>query len=112
MFPAHFNPKLGQKFDREGTELNLKGEIGEIYQAKQSFWPALMSLAMYSLKVEDKGIHKSHWQPIRAEMVTSMGFARMAIMDPDGSKDTCPLKPGDTYHIPAAYPHQIEVLLT
>jgi oxalate decarboxylase len=31
-------------------------------------------------------------------------------MDPDGSVDTYYLKPGDCYFIPAAYPHQIEVI--
>lgn len=34
----------------------------------------------------------------------------MSVMDPDGSVDTYTLKPGDMYFIPAAYPHQIEVL--
>lgn len=34
----------------------------------------------------------------------------MTIMDPNGSADTYTLGPGDMYYIPAAYPHQIEVL--
>lgn len=38
------------------------------------------------------------------------GSARMSIMDPDGSVDTYILNEGDMYFIPAAYPHQIEVI--
>jgi len=38
------------------------------------------------------------------------GRARMSFMDPDGSVDTYTLKEGDCYFVPAAYPHQIEVL--
>ena len=34
----------------------------------------------------------------------------MTVMDPDGSLDTYYLKPGDCYFVPAAYPHQIEVV--
>lgn len=100
------------KFDVEGTEPNLKGEdLGEIHQAKQSFWPSLESLAMYSLVVEDKAMREPHWHPITAEMgYVHRGCARMTVQDPQGNADTYTLRPGDVYYIPAAYPHQIEVL--
>lgn len=100
------------KFDVEGTEPNLKGEgIGEIHQAKSIYWPALKELAMYSLVVEDKAMREPHWHPITAELgYVHRGCARMTIQDPDGSTDTYTLQPGDMYYIPAAYPHQIEVL--
>jgi oxalate decarboxylase len=100
------------KFDVEGKEPNLKGEgLGEVHQAKAQFWPALKSLAMYSLRVEDAAMREPHWHPITAELgYVHKGQARMTIQGPDTSTDTYTLKPGDMYYIPAAYPHQIEVI--
>ncbi|ORX35467.1 RmlC-like cupin domain-containing protein [Kockovaella imperatae] len=110
-YPKFHSEKDPHKFDAEGTAPNLKGEVVEVHQAKQSFWPALTQLAMYSIRVEDKGMREPHWHPITAEMgYVHEGMARMTILDPDGSTDTYTLKPGDTYYIPPAYPHQIEVL--
>jgi oxalate decarboxylase len=99
------------KFDAEGVEPALKGELGEAHLAKQSTWPALKTLAMYSLRIEDQAMREPHWHPITAELgYVNKGQARMTIMDPDGSTDTYTLQAGDMYFIPAAYPHQIEVL--
>jgi oxalate decarboxylase len=68
-------------------------------------------MAMYSLRVEDTAMREPHWHPVTAELgYVHEGQARMTILDPDGSTDTYTLKPGDMYFIPAAYPHQIEVL--
>ncbi|OQN97463.1 hypothetical protein B0A48_16622 [Cryoendolithus antarcticus] len=83
-------------YDVEGKEPQLQGEgIGSAKQAKAQYWPAVKNLAMYSLP--ELGY-------------VDKGFARMSILDPDGSVDTYTVKPGDMYFIPAAYPHQIEVL--
>ena len=66
---------------------------------------------MYSLRVEEDGMREPHWHPRTGEMgYVHKGRARMSIMDPDGSVDTYLLQPGDVYFVPAAYPHQIEVL--
>jgi oxalate decarboxylase len=66
---------------------------------------------MYSLRLEDTSVREPHWHPITAELGSvHRGQARMTIQDPDTSTDTYTLNPGDMYYIPAAYPHQIEVL--
>jgi oxalate decarboxylase len=106
---SHQDP---HKFDVEGSEPALQGEgIGNARLAKQSTWPTLKTMAMYSLRVEDTAMREPHWHPVTAELgYVHEGQARMTILDPDGSTDTYTLKPGDMYFIPAAYPHQIEVL--
>jgi len=106
---SHQDP---HKFDVEGSEPALQGEgIGNARLAKQSTWPTLKTMAMYSLRVEDTAMREPHWHPVTAELgYVHEGRARMTILDPDGSTDTYTLKPGDMYFIPAAYPHQIEVL--
>ncbi|KAF2165573.1 hypothetical protein M409DRAFT_23869 [Zasmidium cellare ATCC 36951] len=110
--PSQVHMKNPHKFDVEGSEPQLKGEgIGSARQAKAQFWPALKTLAMYSLRVEDAAMREPHWHPITAELgYVNKGQARMTILDPDGSTDTYTLKEGDMYYIPPAYPHQIEVL--
>jgi oxalate decarboxylase len=100
------------KLDVEGSEPAPQREgIGDARLAKQSTWPTLKTMAMYSLRVEDTAMREPHWHPVTAELgYVHEGQARMTILDPDGSTDTSTLKPGDMYFIPAAYPHQIEVL--
>lgn len=79
--------------------------------ARTQFWPILRNLSMYSIEVKENGMREPHWHPGTAEMgYVHKGRARMSILDPDGSVDTYELEPGDTYFIPRAYPHQIEVL--
>jgi oxalate decarboxylase len=99
------------KFDIEGMSAPVAADIGTAKTARSQFWPALKDIAMYSLRVEEDGMREPHWHPRTGEMgYVNKGHARMSIMDPDGSVDTYTLKPGDMYFIPAAYPHQIEVL--
>lgn len=66
---------------------------------------------MYSLRIAEDGMREPHWHPSTAEMgYVHKAVARMSVMDPDGSVDTYTLKAGDVYFVPAAYPHQIEVI--
>jgi len=110
--PPTGNRQDPHKFDVEGREPELQGEgMGSAKLARSQFWPALKTLAMYSLRIEDTAMREPHWHPITAELgYVHSGQARMTILDPDGSVDTYTLKPGDMYFIPPAYPHQIEVL--
>lgn len=99
------------KFDVEEMSPPVSADIGSARTARSQFWPALKNMAMYSLTVEEDGMREPHWHPKTGELgYVHRGHARMSIMDPDGSVDTYTLKPGDMYFIPAAYPHQIEVL--
>ncbi|UZJ53749.1 hypothetical protein CBS101457_003069 [Exobasidium rhododendri] len=99
------------KFDLDEIRNGVKLDIGFAKQAKSQYWPVLTDMAMYSLGVEVVGMREVHWHPFTAEMgFVHKGKARMTVMDPDGSVDTYVLNKGDVYFIPAAYPHQIEVL--
>lgn len=87
--------------------------VGSAKKARSQYWKILTNIAMYSLRVEDAGMREPHWHPDTVELgFIQHGDARMSIMDPDGSVDTFTLHPGDVYFIPAAYPHQIEVIGT
>lgn len=99
------------KFDIEKVRNGVDFDIGSAKQAKSQYWPLLNDISMYSLVVEEDGMREPHWHPFTAEMgYVRKGRARMSVMDPDGSVDTYTLGPGDVYFIPAAYPHQIEVI--
>jgi oxalate decarboxylase len=99
------------KYDIEAAQPGVAASIGSARQARSQYWPALKNVSMYSLRVEEDGMREPHWHPQTGEMgYVHKGAARMSIMDPDGSVDTYTLKEGDMYFIPAAYPHQIEVL--
>jgi oxalate decarboxylase len=97
------------KFGIETALPQIDGLAGSARQSKTSLWPALDNIAMYSVRISDKGMREPHWHPETAEMGYVVdGAARMTILDPDGSKDTYELAPGDVYFIPPAYPHHIE----
>ena len=65
---------------------------------------------MYSVRITTDGMREPHWHPETAEMgYVRAGRARMTMMDPDGALATWHLQAGDTYFIPPAYPHHIEV---
>jgi oxalate decarboxylase len=106
---AHFeNP---HKFDIEKMSPPVTIDVGSARTARSQFWPALKNMAMYSLTVEEDGMREPHWHPKTGELgFVHKGRARMSVMDPDGSVDTYTLKAGDMYFVPAAYPHQIEVI--
>ena len=99
------------KFEVENMTPPVAANIGSARTARSQFWPALQNMSMYSLRVEEDGMREPHWHPDTVEMgYVHKGEARMTVMDPDGSLDTYYLKPGDCYFVPAAYPHQIEVV--
>ena len=113
--PAHIPDTAAfgdaHKFDVEKMSAPVSADIGSARTAKSQFWPILKDMAMYSLRVEEEGMREPHWHPKTGELgYVHQGRARMSIMDPDGRVDTYTLQPGDVYFVPAAYPHQIEVL--
>lgn len=100
------------RFDIEEMQAPTYADgIGSAKKARSQYWKILTNIAMYSLRVEDMGMREPHWHPDTVELgYIKSGMARMSIMDPNGSVDTFLLYPGDVYFIPAAYPHQIEVI--
>lgn len=112
VIPINANWPHANRFDIEEQQAPTYAPgIGSAKKARSQFWKALSNIAMYSLRVEEEGMREIHWHPETVEMgYINKGWARMSIMDPDGSVETFTLKSGDVYFIPASYPHQIEVL--
>lgn len=99
------------KFAVEASVAPVANSYGSAKTARSQFWPALYNMSMYSLRVEEDGMREPHWHPSTVEMgYVHKGHARMSIMNPEGQVETYILQPGDVYCVPAAYPHQIEVL--
>lgn len=99
------------KFDVEAQSAPVTSPAGTARLARDTFWPVLKNMSMYSLRVEVAGMREPHWHPLTAEMgYIEKGRARMTILDPGGSVDTYELAPGDVYFVPRAYPHHIEVI--
>jgi oxalate decarboxylase len=97
------------KYSVEATPAQIDSTAGSAHVTKASLWPALRDIAMFSVRITDRGMREPHWHPETAEMgYLAAGRARMTILDPDGSTDTYEIGPGDAYFIPAAYPHHIE----
>jgi oxalate decarboxylase len=97
------------KFSIETNLPQIDLPAGSARQSKTNLWPALDNIAMYSVRISDRGMREPHWHPETAEMGYVLeGEARMTILDPDGSRDTYELSRGDVYFIPPAYPHHIE----
>jgi len=102
----HINP---YKYSVEATPPQIDSPAGSAHTTKAALWPALRDIAMFSVRITDRGMREPHWHPETAEMgYVLSGQARMTILDPDGSSDTYVIGPGDAYFIPAAYPHHIE----
>lgn len=110
--PDHARWPHPNRFDVEDMQAPTAADgVGSAKKARAQYWKILTNIAIYSLRVEDKGMREPHWHPDTVEMgYIHEGNARMSIMDPDGSVDTFTLHEGDVYFIPASYPHQIEVL--
>lgn len=99
------------KFDMGAQNPPLSYPYAFARLSRTQFWPALRHLSMYSITVLDDGMREPHWHPETAELgYVNAGHARMSILDPDGTVDTYLLGPGDSYFVPRAYPHQIEVV--
>lgn len=99
------------KFAVEAMAAPVANSHGSAKTARSQFWPALHNMSMYSLRIEEDGMREPHWHPSTVETgYVHKGHARMSIMDPKGQVETYVLQPGDVYCVPAAYPHQIEVL--
>ena len=102
----HVNP---YKYSIEATPPQIESPAGSAHTTKAALWPALRDIAMFSVRITDRGMREPHWHPETAEMgYVRAGQARMTILDPDGSVDTYVIGPGDAYFIPVAYPHHIE----
>jgi oxalate decarboxylase len=84
---------------------------GSVRVARQNVWPILKRQALYSLRLNSKGMREPHWHPETAEMgYVESGRGRMSIFSPTGEVDTYEMEEGDLYFIPKAYPHHIENL--
>jgi oxalate decarboxylase len=102
----HVNP---YKYSVEATPPQIDSMAGSAHTTKAALWPVLRDIAMFSVRITDRGMREPHWHPETAEMgYVASGQARMTILDPDGSTDTYVISAGDAYFIPAAYPHHIE----
>ncbi|HWL69701.1 MAG TPA: cupin domain-containing protein [Geminicoccus sp.] len=102
----HVNP---YKYSVEATPPQIYSFAGSAHTTKAALWPVLRDIAMFSVRITDRGMREPHWHPETAEMgYVVSGQARMTILDPDGSIDTYVIGPGDAYFIPTAYPHHIE----
>jgi len=99
------------KFSVEAKCPAIVNDYGNARVARKDSWPALRSLAMYSLRLHGNGMREPHWHPETAEMGYVLeGNARMTLKSPGNNVDTYLLQPGDIYFIPRAYPHHIENL--
>ncbi|MCX5493276.1 cupin domain-containing protein [Kaistia dalseonensis] len=97
------------KYSAEATPAQIASPAGSAHVTKSALWPVLEDIAMFSVRITDRGMREPHWHPETAEMGYVLeGRARMTILDPDGSIDTYEIGPGDVYFIPRAYPHHIE----
>lgn len=111
VLPPDADREAAHKFDIEAQPAMLHPSYGAARLGRSQFWPALIDIAMYSLRLTRDGMREPHWHPETAEMgYVAAGRARMTILNPDGTTDTWDLAPGDVYFIPRAYPHHIEVL--
>ncbi|KPI36604.1 Oxalate decarboxylase OxdC [Cyphellophora attinorum] len=83
------------RFDVEDMQApTFAAGVGSAKKARAQYWKILTNIAMYSLRIEDKGMREPHWHPDTVEMgYIKEGHARMSIMDRMGH-----------------YPHQIEVI--
>lgn len=108
-FPASAGLPDRLKYDLEAESAPIDSPAGSAKVARSQAWPALVDISMYSLRITDVGMREPHWHPETAEMgYVNRGYARMTILDPDGTTDTYELEPGDVYFVPRAYPHHIE----
>jgi oxalate decarboxylase len=97
------------KFRIEAEQPQIASDAGSARQSHAGLWPALTDIAMFSVRITDRGMREPHWHPQTAEMgYVVEGRGRMTILDPDRSTDTYELQAGDVYFIPPAYPHHIE----
>ncbi|MER8406879.1 cupin domain-containing protein [Mesorhizobium sp. M1307] len=97
------------KYSVEATPPQIDFPAGTAHTTKAALWPALRDIAMFSVRITDRGMREPHWHPETAEMgYVAAGTARMTILDPDGKIDTYTVTQGDVYFIPPAYPHHIE----
>jgi oxalate decarboxylase len=109
--PSSAGQGNSHKFDVEGQSAPVNFDYGSARLARSQFWPALKDISMYSLRITSGGMREPHWHPETAEMgYVQAGYAKMTVLNPDGSTDTWSMGPGDVYFIPRAYPHHIEVL--
>jgi oxalate decarboxylase len=102
----HINP---YKFALEAARPPIDSPAGSAHTAQSNVWPILKNIAMFSVRVTDRGMREVHWHPETAEMgYVAKGHGRMTIVSPGGVVDTYEMKTGNVYFIPRAYPHHIE----
>jgi oxalate decarboxylase len=101
-----FNP---HKINLEAIAPQIKTHGGLARTATVENFPALKTLALFSLRINEKGIREPHWHPNATELnLVLAGKAELTILSPGGKKDTFTLGVGQGSVIPAGYFHHIE----
>lgn len=82
---------------------------GTVKLSNQSLMPTLEDLAMYSLRLEVKGVREPHWHPNTHELnYLIQGKARIILLSPQGEVDDFEMSAGDMSFLPKGYFHYIE----
>ncbi len=86
--PSNAGANDPRRFDVEGQQAPVVFPYGSAHLARSQYWPALVDLSMYSLRVGADGMREPHWHPRTAELGHVLaGRARMSVLDPDGTVD-------------------------
>ncbi len=95
------------RLEKDGKEaVNNKG--GSIRLVNKSMFPILNGLTMYSVHLHKGGLREPHWHPNADECnYLISGKVLIGVLNPDGSRETVELNPGDIGYIPMGYFHYI-----
>lgn len=97
------------KYGLEAAQPQILSDGGSARTAKANVWPTLNGLAMFSLRISDRGMREPHWHPETTELgYVVAGRGCMSVLDAKGNVETYEMGTGDVYYIPRAYPHHIE----
>lgn len=97
------------KKDMETMPPQIQTRGGTVKLSNQFYMPTLENLAMYSLKLEVKGVREPHWHPNAHELnYVVQGRVRIILLSPDGKVDDFEMSAGDMSFLPKGYFHYIE----
>jgi oxalate decarboxylase len=97
------------KMALEKIQPQLISPGGHVRMSNGYLLPELLGLALYSLKLEVKGVREPHWHPNASELnYLISGNARITVLSPGAKVDTFDMVPGDIGYIPRGYFHHIE----
>lgn len=103
--PSHFKVNV----EKINPQVITAGGSAKI--ANKHSFPILEELALFSLRINGKGVREPHWHPNASELnYVLTGRARLTVLSPGGEIDTFEIGPGEGSYIPASYFHYIENL--